>query len=97
MYDELQSGSRLLYKFGKRTEQKHKFDAVKKIVILMLLIFLAFSMRGFSQEKSAKKPLPEKTEQVNKVSTRSGSRPKKPLKKRIHRRGTMRHGNKVKM
>ncbi len=63
----------------------------------MLLIFLAFSLNGFSQERSSKKPQPVKTEQAKKVSTKTGSRPKKPVKKKIHRRGTMRHGNKVKM
>jgi Na+-transporting methylmalonyl-CoA/oxaloacetate decarboxylase gamma subunit len=70
---------------------------VKKIVILMVLIFLAFSLSGLSQERSSKKPQPVKTEEVKKVSTKSGSRPKKPAKKRIHRRGTMRHGHEVKL
>lgn len=61
----------------------------------MFMISLAFSLNGSAQEKPSKKPQPPKTEQVKKVSTKSGSRPKKPIRKKIHRRGTMRHGNKV--
>jgi hypothetical protein len=68
---------------------------VKKIIVLFFII-LAFSIDGFSQERSSKKPQPDKTEQVSKRSNKKGSRPKKPVKKRIHRRGTMRHGHKVK-
>jgi hypothetical protein len=68
---------------------------VKKFVITVI-ISLVVSLTGFSQERSAKKPEPPKTEHVKKVSTKSGSRPKKPVRKKIQRRGTMRHGHKVK-
>ena len=70
---------------------------MKKVIILMLLSFLVISLNGFSQERTSKKPQPVKTEQTKKVSTKTGSRPKKPVKKKIHRRGTMRHGHDVKL
>ena len=70
---------------------------MKKITILISLIFLVFSLNGLSQGRSSKMPQPVKTEEVKQVSTKSGSRPKKPAKKKIHRRGTMRHGHEVKL
>ena len=81
----------------KKKSAEPKYEAVKKFITLVLVLFLTFSLNGFTQERSSKKPQPAKTEKTKKVSTKKGSRPKKPVKKKIHRRGTMRHGHKVKL
>jgi hypothetical protein len=59
---------------------------MKKIVILMMAIFLVFSINGFSQDKTHKTVQSAKTEQPKKGNAKTGRKPKKSApKKKIHK------------
>jgi hypothetical protein len=59
---------------------------MKKFVILMMAIFLVFSINGFSQGKPHKNVQSGKTEQPKKGSGKTGRTPKKPVtKKPVHK------------
>jgi hypothetical protein len=68
---------------------------MKKFVVLLMTIFLVFSINGFSQDKTHKKVQSAKIERSKKGNTKTGRKPKKvEPKKRIHKSGLKRHNQK---
>jgi hypothetical protein len=68
---------------------------MKKFVVLMMTIFLVFSVNGFSQDKTHKTVQSAKIEQPKKGNIKTGRKPKKvEPKKRIHKSGPKRHNQK---
>jgi hypothetical protein len=76
---------------------------MKKIVVLMMAIFLVFSFNCFSQDKTHKTVQSAKTEQPKKGNAKAGHKPKKSVpKKRSHKSRPKRHsqnkaGNGIKL
>lgn len=65
---------------------------MKKIIILMLAIFLVFSFNGFSQDKTHKTVQKAKTEQSRKGNAKAGHKPKKKVsRKKVHKSGPKKH------
>jgi hypothetical protein len=59
---------------------------MKKIIVLMMAIFLVFSINGFSQDKPHKTVQSGKTEQSKKGTAKTGKQPRKSVsKKKIHK------------
>ena len=59
---------------------------MKKIVVLMMAIFLVFSIDAFSQGKPHKTAQSGKIEQTKKGSGKTGRTPRKPVtKKKVHK------------
>jgi hypothetical protein len=59
---------------------------MKKIIVLMMAIFLVFSISGFSQGKPHKTVQSAKIAQPKKGSGKTGRAPRKPIaKKKIHK------------
>jgi hypothetical protein len=68
---------------------------MKKIVVLIMSIFLVFSINGFSQNKTHKTVQSAKTEQPKKGKAKNGYKPKKSKsKKRIHKPRSKRYSQK---
>ena len=67
---------------------------MKKIVILVIAIFLVFSINGFSQNRSHNTILSSMTEHSAKRNTKTGRKPRKSVsKKKIHKSGPKRHSH----
>jgi hypothetical protein len=63
-----------------------KIHDMKKIVVLMMAIFLGFSVNGFSQDKPHKNVQSGKIEQTKKSDTKKGRTPRKKVtKKKVHK------------
>jgi hypothetical protein len=59
---------------------------MKKIIVLMMAIFLVFSINGFSQGQPHKTVQSAKTEQPKKGTSKTGRTPRKPVtKKKVHK------------
>lgn len=68
---------------------------MKKIIVLMMAIFLVFSINSFSQDKAHKTVQSGKTEQPKKGNTKAGRKPRKPVSKKItHKSVPKRHSKK---
>lgn len=68
---------------------------MKKIIVLMMAIFLVFSINGFSQDKTHKTVQKGKTEQPKKGNAKTGRTPRKSVsKKKVHKSGPTRHSQK---
>jgi hypothetical protein len=76
-------------------KQNSKILYYEKIVVLIMAIFLIFSMNSFSQDKSHKTGQSIKTEQPKKGYTKKGHKPKKSgSKKIVHKSKPKRSGKK---
>jgi len=82
------------------TEDKNrnpKIHHMKKTIVLVMAIFLIFSINGFSQDKTHKTVQSAKAVQPKKGNAKTGHKPKKSAsKKNIHKSGTKRHSQKKK-
>jgi hypothetical protein len=76
---------------------------MKKTVVLMITIFLVFSINCFSQDKTHKTVQSAKIEQPKKGNAKAGRKPRKSKsKKMIHKSGPKRRsqkktGNEIKL
>jgi hypothetical protein len=67
---------------------------MKKVIVLILAIFLIFSINGFSQNQPCKTSLGVMAEQSPK-GNKTGHKPRKSVhKKKIHKSGPKRHHQK---
>ena len=68
---------------------------MKKFVVLMMAIFLVFSINGFSRDRTHKTVQSTKIEQSQKRNAKAGRKSKKAEpKKRIHKSGIKRYNQK---
>ena len=76
---------------------------MKKIIVLMMAVFLVFSFNGYSQNKTHKTVKSAKTEQPKKGNAKTRRTPRKSVSRnKIHKAGTNRHsktksGNAIKV
>lgn len=65
---------------------------MKKLAVLLMMIFLGFSINGYSSEKASPSVKSSKTEQTKKGKAKSTRKPRKLVpKKRVHKPAPKRH------
>jgi hypothetical protein len=66
---------------------------MKRVIVLMLMVFLCFSVSGFSMDNSHKNVQSVKTDGPKKVQDKKGKTPRKLTpKKRVHKPAPKHHG-----
>lgn len=66
---------------------------MKRIIVLMLMVFLGFSVSGYSMDNIHKNVQSVKTEDTNKAKDKKGKTPRKLTpKKRVHKPAPKHHG-----